>query len=169
MSSRSSYKPDWRYLAGLFDGEGSVTIADRPRVRVGANIGEYAKYPQYTLWPRITNTSEMLMKSLHKEFGGGLYVHELACPRGKSWKPQWEWSAKNAPDSIVILKGMLPFLRYKKPEVVLALKFLRRVKPNNGGLKLPEREYVIRQKIVDRIKRLKGRKVRVGIMKEGWR
>lgn len=144
---------DWAYLAGFFDGEGCVAIIETQRKR--SRLSNRASYPYYQIRMVITNTDYLLLESLQQQFGGSIHIH---CQTGERTSKQFQWMLDSRRKSEPVLRGMLPYLRYKNREVELALEFLCGVKPNNGGLILTPKEVERRQRIVRKIRSLPGRR-----------
>lgn len=104
-------KTKWSYLAGLFDGEGSVFIC----------IG-YKDRPSTRLATSISNTSVSLMQWLVKNFGGAFYT---SIPKSEKSKTQYLWRPKGKKNREVFFLGILPYLVVKRDRVVLALEYDR--------------------------------------------
>jgi len=102
-------KTKWSYLAGLFDGEGSVFIC----------IG-YKDRPSTRLATCISNTSLSLMQWLVKNFGGAFYTTERA-----NRKLQYMWRPKGKKNREIFFLGILPYLVIKRERVILALEYDR--------------------------------------------
>lgn len=101
-------KINWSYLAGIFDGEGTIYIglmSDKRRtfLKVG-----------------ITNTHLGLMKWLVKNFGGA-YLSE----QRQSYRLLYRWSPKGKKNREIFLLGVLPYLIVKREQALLALEFDR--------------------------------------------
>ena len=96
------------YLAGILDGEGCVHIAKER----GNNA------PRYKLAVQVSMVDKTPPALAYSAFGGYLRLRD----RNKKWKPLWEWQIKSG-DAIACLKALLPYLRTKKTEAELAIKF----------------------------------------------
>lgn len=93
------------YIAGFFDGEGSMSIV--PRSRKEWNT-------EYRLWVAIGQKDGETLDFIKENFGGNVYLVK----RDGSF--YWAISNKNAYNFI---KTIYPFLRYKKPQAEIALRF----------------------------------------------
>jgi len=102
------------YLAGLIDGEGSITISATPRKREGEATPRY--YSRITL--TICNCHPGIIDWLHKRFGGS--AHWIT--RDPRYKPSGRVIWGNV-DTAAILKMVLPYLIIKKHQALLAIKF----------------------------------------------
>lgn len=105
---------DIRYVAGLFDGEGWVTIGKQ-------NLGGYRQYSdlyvRYQLITGIQMTYRPIIEQLHQQFGGGLSLRKYAKEthrRGYMWKVVSDPAA-------VFLRQLLPYLVVKKDEAEVGL------------------------------------------------
>ncbi len=101
-------KTDLAYIAGIIDGEGSITMG----------------YCNKSLVAKVTvvNTKEWLLQWLRMAFGGS--VHLKTEKRGKDWKPCYMWSI-GARGALEFLQSIYPYLRLKKPQAEVAIKFLK--------------------------------------------
>ena len=122
-------KTKWSYLAGLFDGEGSVFIAtgykDRPSTRLATGI---------------SNTNLDLMKWLISNFGGAYYVGK---PPSANRKEQYVWRPKGKKNREIFFLGILPYLVVKREQILTALEYDRFVGEN------PEAREKLRQRMVN--------------------
>jgi hypothetical protein len=102
------------YVAGLFDGEGSIVIrccAGRTKQR----------NPSYGLQVGITNTDRELIEWLRGTFGGHISDNSHCPSRGKQ-RPCWAWRLVSR-EAHAFLQVILPYLRTKKPQAVIAIEF----------------------------------------------
>lgn len=91
------------YTAGLFDGEGSVTL--QPRKENGHSYF----YPRVT----VTNTERALLDFLVQEHGGS--IQRKGLPIKKSHKQIWSWEAR-CRIAVSFLRRVLPYMR--EPEKI---------------------------------------------------
>lgn len=112
-------KTKWSYLAGLFDGEGSITICRRSGFdkRVGRS------YPAFIFTIQITNTNLTLMKWLITNFGGVYYSANATRP--EHWKPSYQWRVKGRKNEEQMLLSVLPYLVIKREQALLGLEYVR--------------------------------------------
>lgn len=116
---------DLAYIAGVFDGEGSIVITTR-------GVGNRRKLGLH-LFVCLVNTDENVLRMVQASLGGNLYKR----PRtGIGTKPVYtlQWSAASA---AVMLSELYPFLRVKKGKAEVALRFQETFsrKGHTGGLK----------------------------------
>lgn len=93
------------YLAGFFDGEGSINITTR-------NRKHYAI--EHTLTIAIGQKDGKTLDWIKDMVGGNISLVK----RDKSYF--WYCSNRKAYE---VLKTLIPYLKYKKPQAVLALRF----------------------------------------------
>tara|TARA_Y100000310_G_scaffold144390_1_gene143657 strand:- start:27460 stop:28137 length:678 start_codon:yes stop_codon:yes gene_type:complete len=98
------------YLAGLFDGEGTVSIR---RVIKGEN--------SYKLEIYVTNTNTYVLDWIVSEFGGKVYVYDR---KDGIRKPQGKWHA-HTQLAYIILKTIYPYLIIKKAHAKLGIEFVK--------------------------------------------
>ncbi len=105
-------KTDLAYIAGIIDGEGSISIihASPRRRNPGGEI--YAQVG-------VTNTNEWLIQWLHFNFGGGVNMEKAGRnPLSKQNIWRWNLSHQKARTFLVLI---LPYLRIKRQEAELAI------------------------------------------------
>lgn len=105
------------YLAGIIDGEGSIQINKSRNTS-----GSYT----YFLKINITSTSIEWLFNLREQWGGIGSFHvespEKRAKKSPKWKPRalWDLHQKNAR---AVLEVILPYLRIKREQALLALNF----------------------------------------------
>jgi hypothetical protein len=132
------------YMAGLFDGEGHVLIG------LSKN-----KKSQGSHWVGIgiTNTNIPVISFLERRLGGCVGCNK----RGVlSIKPVRRWNASSR-HAARILRLLLPYLRIKKTRAILALKLQSRIEKYGSGRMITANEFMIRENLRARIKKLNGR------------
>lgn len=101
------------YIAGFFDGEGSITIhenfAPSPR----------GKSPNHTLQVAIGNTDKRVVEWIHAHFGGSLTMRKTTKPNHRDVM-QWIIRSNGASQ---FLEAILPFLRMKIEQAKIGLSF----------------------------------------------
>jgi hypothetical protein len=109
-------RPDIRYFAGFFDGEGCVYMTHR------TENGHTYTYIRIT----AVNTYLPIIREIHREFGGHIYYDPWK-NRPKNWSPTMSWIV-NGTEAAALLRRMLPHLRVKRKAALAALKFHNRRK-----------------------------------------
>lgn len=137
MGRCKQYKPisetDACYLAGFFDGEGHIGIH--------VNRRKNGRRHWY-LSVIVTNTCEAVLCWIADSLGGVVRERDLKNPNANR---TWDWMA-HGPGAAHALRVILPYLRVKRGEAGIALRFQEHVekyKPlvsNNGRLRLPRDE-----------------------------
>lgn len=97
------------YLAGFFDGEGSVYIA--------VTKGKVNR--SFVLQINATNNDVRPLLALQKAFGGHVATQG---PREEGWRQSYFWQT-NSIKAEIALTAMLPYLKIKAEQVKLALAF----------------------------------------------
>lgn len=113
-------KSKWAYLAGIFDGEGSVSIS---RTRLQTPTGK--TYWGYDCKVLISNTDPRLMKWLVSNFGGSFRPGNQKNNAVRATKPCFRWAMESYPKQEKFLLAIIPYLIIKKEQALLALQFTR--------------------------------------------
>jgi hypothetical protein len=137
---------DWAYLAGFYDGEGTITATTQKR-----KDRDY-----YQLRFMVNNTNYELLRGLQNLFGGAIHVGSVMKDK-PNWKQIYSWHAESKATCLPIFYGMLPFLRYKRREIELAIEYWEGVVPCQRG-SLSDNEIERRYRIVKDIQSLPGRR-----------
>jgi len=107
---------DYAYIAGLFDGEGSVTYKqyldskrrNRPR-----------RYKVWRIAMEMSMTDEMVIRWVHKVLGVGsvsLNIKNKSPSSKPHWKDQWRWRCTHR-DAYKVAKIIWPFAQVKLHKV----------------------------------------------------
>ena len=130
------------YMAGFFDGEGCIRIARR-------NNGGF------DFLMSATQVNVEPLKVFHERYGGMLIVQRKSLQNPKH-RDCWVWKiSSNA--SKIALTEMLPCLIVKKPQAIIALKFLEATRDHNRGKSkfLSWEELKVKEEAYEEMKRLK--------------
>lgn len=109
---------EWHaYIAGFFDGEGSVTIArvrandrsDYHKIIVG--LSQRAKYRQ-------------VLDDICADFGGRVSIANERTRVTQKWAQQAKWQLQDKPGITRFLTAIQPYLRVKTQPVALGLEFV---------------------------------------------
>lgn len=107
---------DRGYIAGIIDGEGCIHI-DK------ANDGRGRPHPSYALRVRVAMTDMEVPLFLYEIFGGGFSIFlRDGC------KASYNWKATNSRNNN-LLRLILPYLKVKKKQAELGLKFIATLRP----------------------------------------
>lgn len=138
---------DWAYLAGFYDGEGTVTATRQAR-----SDGFY-----YQLRFSISNTNYELLRELQSKFGGSIHVGSVVKDKPR-YKQIYLWMATSKTTCLPIFYGMLPYLRYKTDEIKLAISYWENMVTPKRGEPLSCNEVYRRSEIVRAIQSLPHRR-----------
>lgn len=109
------------YLAGLFDGEGTICI--QRDVRKDKENGRYGG-ATYTVTVRIGMIQKEPIDSYKKVFGVGYLDEEKTYHQ---FRPMYRWSARKRSEVQSFLERIEPFLRVKKAQARLALRYFEEI------------------------------------------
>lgn len=125
------------YVAGLFDGEGSIVIGvSKPSIK------KRMKSPSHWLQVGISNTNKEIIDWLKNNFGGHISNRSYS-PSRKNCIPSWEWRvmSNKAKDFLI---NISPFVRIKKKQVKLAIQF-QEERMYKGGISISTPEQINRR------------------------
>jgi len=134
------------YIAGFFDGEGSITIHEncRPSPR--------GKTPNHTLQVSIGNTDPRVLVRLKACFGGGLSYRKSTNPK---WRGIAQWCVR-AKMALPFLLAIFPYLRMKQDAARIAIKY-QRTKKMSGPFRVSDKDIAWRESCRKEIRRLNAR------------
>lgn len=119
MHSETITTAEWHaYVAGFFDGEGCIIIARRRASRTA-----YSDNHQVWLGAAQRTTYVDVLNDIQHTFGGS--VRSLNNRPRQS--PISEWSVIKRADQRRFLEAVLPYLRVKREQALVALEFLSAV------------------------------------------
>ena len=121
------------YFAGFFDGEGYIGLLKRTR----------GKYIEHFVQLSLGQKDGEIMGWIKENFGGNVYLVK----RDGSY--YWTSSNKNA---YKLLKRIIPYLKYKKPQAELAIEFFE---GRGKERKLSNEEMNRREDIYSKLKQAK--------------
>ena len=99
---------DKAYIAGLFDGEGSVTYSQRKQKK-DKNKKEY-KF--WDIRCEISMTDKYVMEWLYKILGFGSFNERKPIKSWKGKKTQWRWRCSHR-DALIFAKLLWPYAQVK--------------------------------------------------------
>ena len=104
------------YLAGFFDGEGTILITRRYRKKLrGAKL---------YLSCRVVNTNKTVIDEFNKQWSGNLYEKKT---EQDNHQQTYTWS-RGALKAEEFLREIIPYIRQKKAEALVAIEFRERQK-----------------------------------------
>lgn len=123
-------KTDWAYIAGILDGEGSISITSSSVYRNGIKISSRT----YGLKVIISNTNTNLIKWLQDCIGGKVCVSSRPGKKDSTPVHQnkvcYRWTPSRHKLTKQFLLAVLPYMRLKKEQALLGLKFICLVEEN---------------------------------------
>jgi len=115
---------DLAYVAGLFDGEGSIVIGVSKRKRSDRIV------PNHWLQVGIGICEKSLVDWLHSEFGGHITSNGKTKEQGAK-RQSWTWRVMSN-EGAAFLSSILNYLRIKKEQAELAIEFQTKAAPYQG-------------------------------------
>jgi hypothetical protein len=113
---------DIAYAAATIDCEGWIGITQG----TGYNR-KRVPYLRYNCTVRVGTTSKELTDWLQQTFGGGVYFRKS---QSDKWKDQWYWVI-GSETMKSFLNLVLPYLKIKKAQAILALEYLNNFQTND--------------------------------------
>ena len=99
----TNLKLDIEYIAGLFDGEGSIYYKQLTEKRKGRNPCKVWKIRM-----EMSMTDKNVMELVHETLGcGSLRERKFLKPYAKKWKKQWRWQCSHR-DALYVCKLLWP-------------------------------------------------------------
>ena len=143
MSDKAMYG----YVAGIIDGEGTITIGRSEYIAHKKHIaksGDVREYDSPTIGfhvkVSVKNTDVRLIKWLKFRFGGEYYESKAD---KETWKNTFVWHHR-AESKQEFLLAILPYLIVKREQAIVALEFLRL----GPQVRCPEKRQELYEKIV---------------------
>ena len=104
------------YLAGIVDGEGSISIKTESKAR------------PYTIYLAVTNTNYEMIRLFEDKFGGKVRKRNWSkaskVKGSERWKDCYEWTLTKNLAAKAIVK-LFPYIRIKKKQAVLVMRAFR--------------------------------------------
>lgn len=134
------------YAAGIIDGEGSISLKHQSPRPANRSINE-----SWVSKLTVKMNDLEALNLLSSLFGGNIkMVHDKTkIEKGLFPGYSWDLTSKKATKA---LKKILPFLRIKKEQAEIVLRYQSRIDHAKHGQKLSDHEIEIRQKIANRLK-----------------
>jgi hypothetical protein len=110
------------YMAGIVDGEGTITVRCSSSYIFQAEL-------------LVSSTSQVLIGWIDEHFEGGLSrtVSTNVVGRPRNWKPCMRWQL-NGQKALPLVKDMFPYLVIKKHHAELFIEFLETCSPGKGKM-----------------------------------
>lgn len=121
------------YLAGLFDGEGTICIQKDSRPLAKNNGRNWN--PIYNVTFRVGMIDEKAIKGFKEFFEVGFIDCEKSYHK---FRPMWRYSIRAKDDARMVIEMIKPFLRVKKAQAELALRYFKDCPSQRGRYMSPE-------------------------------
>ncbi len=115
---QDNQREELSYLAGLFDGEGTICIQKDSRPLSKDNGRNWN--PIYNITFRVGMIDEKAIRGFKEFFKVGFIDCEKSYHK---FRPMWRYSIRAKDDARMVIEMILPFLRVKKPQGELALRY----------------------------------------------
>src|SRR3990170_5659134 len=114
-------KTDFAYLAGLIDGEGTLTLKYSPKK------GKRSKQRKWYLYPAISisNTNVEMIDFCVQKFNMKKARYMSKKMVAKGYSVGWRAIEEGIKNPMYILEGVLPYLTCKKSHCLLLLEFIK--------------------------------------------
>ncbi len=139
-------KQDLAWVAGFFDGEGSIVIQRHKKYR------NHKRYIIFELVVQVNNTFPEVIYLLQRWFGGSVHKRKIQ-QQFPHWKPQYQWKVGSL-QAHQFIKAIYPYAKVKKGQIELALKFRKTKKKRMIGIKTPSHIQIQRVNFKNRISQL---------------
>jgi len=145
--------PTVAWAAGLFDGEGCISIG---RTRNAKAVGRPAQCRLFYI-PRllVRMTSVGSLRHFQRAFHAGTISGPELNPRHITYRPVYTWSIRTRDGIQTILMAMLPYLTVKRREALLMLQFLRISIPRDETSRYSVQQQRQREKLYWRLRAAK--------------
>jgi hypothetical protein len=136
------------YIAGLFDGEGSIYFAKRPEKKKKHNGKGYRTSMSQRISMEVTMTDQSVIRWLHEVLGVGTVVKK---PRkglrkdGTKYLMQWKWRCTFR-DAYFVCSVIWPWSHTKLPKINQILEHYAELSLNNV---INFEEYKVRKEVND--------------------
>lgn len=126
------------YMAGFFDGEGCIRISSQENPPFST---------RHQLQVTVGQKDGAIMDWIIGNFGGN--VHQVSRDGSYSWTVSQQ-------KALSFLKEITPFLKYKRPQAELGIRFMQRIRDRGvRGKRLSEHEIELRASLMRQMTELK--------------
>lgn len=130
---QDNQREELAYLAGLFDGEGTICIQKDNRPIAKDNGRNWN--PIYNVTFRVGMTDKRAIEGFKEFFKVGYVDCEKSYHR---YRPMWRYSIRAKDDVKGVIKTIYPFLRVKANQALLALEYFEECPSQRGRYLTPE-------------------------------
>ena len=148
---------DLAYTAGIIDGEGTIGITEIG-TRDGSKNTRRRRSPQHRIYIAVAMTDAAIPLLLSEMFGGTIHTYEYNPGRHR---PQTRWYL-TGPRAVLCMEALIPYLRLKKAQAEIAVRFQKQfVTPNRGKKNVVEDQLAARRQVVQEVQALNARAAEV--------
>lgn len=147
-------KVELSYWAGLFDGEGCISIRHNRPTETSKHRSDL-----YSMITKVTMCDGSLIRSMSMAFGVGHIGFQRRYIDKGTHRPAWSWTSMSK-DAEAVIRALLPYLRSKKKEAKIALTFFDLPDGRNGKNRIDSRLTSARRRIYLKLRAAKGRLVK---------
>jgi hypothetical protein len=143
LTERSAYHREQRaYLTGVLDSEGSIEIC-----RYSLNKDGFHQSPTYYVQVQVSSTDRPCIEAFYNYFKVGCFYASLIRKNMKVSRRiyHFHWQVKGE-NAIKVLITLLPFLRLKRKQAILAIAFQKNKVIHRGRNPLTEEDLLFREK-----------------------
>lgn len=141
---------DTGYVAGLFDGEGSIGI-----YRIGYIQANRKRGLQLKIVISLTNEEPLIL--LKSEWGGNIQFDQHQSKKNPKHRPSFVWNLHQG-QAGKFLEDIFPYLIIKRTQAKVAFSFLRTIRSNNDKRRrITDSEDEFRETLAVLLKKLKHR------------
>lgn len=145
-------KTEIAYYAGLFDGEGCISI----RLNRPTETSKH-KTSLYSLVTKVTMCDESLIKELHRKFKfGHVVVNQNIASLGLKRRPAWSWTCMSK-EAAQVVQILSPYLKSKAREAMIALEFMKLPSSRHGKRRTDNSLTLKREEYYLKLREAKGR------------
>lgn len=143
---------DIRYVAGLFDGEGWITVSVKQMNARG--------YVNYQLFVGIGMVHKPIIDALKHQFGGNIFIKRPSPGQSARTRTSSVWRLSSGP-AAGFLGQILPYLVVKREEAEIAIEFQQHIRRHTNDFKyrphMRDELYAYRNDVVSQLRALKRR------------
>ena len=133
------------YLAGLFDGEGSISIVRARRKNVSTGV-------EHMLRATVGMVDREAVEQFQQRWGGHSYASSAHLKHPGKWRPAYVWTV-SGPTAERFLREIGPRLHIKRPQAELGVRFQGTL-CHQGSRRIPN--FALREQLYWRMRELNG-------------
>ncbi len=147
---KGNQREEISYLAGLFDGEGTICIQKDSRPTSKDNGRNWN--PIYNITFRVGMIEQKAIVGFKEFFKVGFIDCEKSYHK---YRPMWRYSIRAKDDARMVIEMIEPFLRVKKPQAQLAIRYFIDC-PSQRGRYLSPEVLLLKEQYYQEMRKLNG-------------